>query len=137
MFNLLPIRPLDGGNVTAELFGIDLARRLSIVFAIAGAIWLFTHDQSYGAFFALFLAFNNYQEIRAARTGADVDVFGVESPDPAPGWTPVGEASSGSIPPLGGPAAVGTVDGEPGSRAGHPPRVGGHPGGRRRPRPPA
>src|SRR3546814_6810161 len=28
--NLLPIRPLDGGNVTAELFGLDSARRISI-----------------------------------------------------------------------------------------------------------
>ena len=135
VFNLLPIRPLDGGNVTAELFGIDLARRLSIVFAIAGAIWLFTRHQSYGAFFALFLAFNNYQEIRAARTGADVDVFGVESPDPAQGGHPVGEASPGSIPPLGGTAAVGAVDGEPGSRRGSPTSRGRPSGRATRPRP--
>jgi len=81
VFNLLPIRPMDGGNVTAELFGIDLARRLSIATAIVGSIWLFTHDQSYGGFFALFLAFNNFQEIRAARVGADLDAFGVEAPE--------------------------------------------------------
>lgn len=79
--NLLPIRPLDGGNVTAELFGIDRARRISIVAAIAGAVWAFTHDQGYAAFFALFLAFNNWQEIRAARTGADVDAFHVDAPE--------------------------------------------------------
>ncbi|MEQ1786479.1 MAG: hypothetical protein ABL966_05455 [Acidimicrobiales bacterium] len=79
--NLLPIRPLDGGNVTAELFGLDVARRLSIGTAIAGAIWAFTHDQGYAGFFALFLAFNNYQEIRAARSGADVDVFHVDAPE--------------------------------------------------------
>lgn len=82
--NLLPIRPLDGGNVTAELFGIDRARRISIGAAIAGALWAFTHDQGYAAFFALFLAFNNWQEIRAAQTGADVDAFRVEAPESGP-----------------------------------------------------
>lgn len=83
--NLLPIRPLDGGNVTAELFGIDRARRISIGAAIAGAVWAFTHDQGYAAFFALFLAFNNWQEIRAARSGADVDAFHVDAPESGPG----------------------------------------------------
>ena len=85
--NLLPIRPLDGGNVTAELFGIDQARRISIGAAIAGAIWAFTHDQGYAAFFALFLAFNNWQEIRAAKSGADVDAFHVDAPETGPGPT--------------------------------------------------
>jgi len=78
--NLLPIRPLDGGNVTAELFGLDLARRISVGVAIAGAIWAFTHDQGYGGFFALFLAFNNFQEIRASRSGSNVDAFHVDAP---------------------------------------------------------
>ncbi len=79
--NLLPIRPLDGGNVTAELFGLPSARRISIVAAIAGALWAFTHDQSYAGFFALFLAFNNWQEIRAEQAGSSIDVFDVEAPD--------------------------------------------------------
>ena len=79
--NLLPIRPLDGGNVTAEVFGIDRARRISIGAAIAGAVWAFTHDQGYAGFFALFLAFNNWQEIRAAGSGADVDAFHVDAPE--------------------------------------------------------
>jgi Zn-dependent protease len=82
--NLLPIRPLDGGNVTAELFGIDRARRISIGAALAGAIWALTHDETYAAFFALFLAFNNWQEIRAAQTGADVDAFAVDAPESGP-----------------------------------------------------
>ncbi len=85
--NLLPIRPLDGGNVTAEIFGIDRARRISIAAAIAGAVWAFTHDQGYAAFFALFLAFNNWQELRAAQGGANVDAFHVDAPEsggPAP-----------------------------------------------------
>lgn len=83
--NLLPIRPLDGGNVTAELFGLHNARRISVVAAVFGALWAFTHDQGYAAFFALFLAFNNWQEIRAEQRGSDVDVFEVEAPEPGAG----------------------------------------------------
>jgi Zn-dependent protease len=85
--NLLPIRPLDGGNVTAELFGLPRARRISIVAAILGAVWAFTHDYSYAGFFALFLAFNNWQEMRAEQAGSNVDVFHVDAPD-APGGRP-------------------------------------------------
>lgn len=85
VLNLLPIRPLDGGNVTTQLFGIDLARRLSIGTAIVAAIAAFTQNQGYGAFFLLFLAFNNYQEIRAARLGAVMDAFAVEPPAPEAG----------------------------------------------------
>src|SRR3546814_2809389 len=80
--NLLPIRPLDGGNVTAELFGLDSARRISIGVAIAGALYCFVNDQTYAAFFALFLAFSNYQEIRAEQTGGAADAFHVDPPDP-------------------------------------------------------
>lgn len=83
--NLLPIRPLDGGNVTAELFGLPVARRISIGAAVAGAVWAFTHDQSYAGFFALFLAFNNWQEVRAEQAGSTIDVFDVEAPDPTGG----------------------------------------------------
>jgi stage IV sporulation protein FB len=79
--NLLPVRPLDGGNVVTEIFGIDRARKLSIGFAIGAAIWCFFNDQTYGGFFFLFLAFMNFQEIRAAQVGADMDAFHVEAPD--------------------------------------------------------
>ncbi len=89
--NLLPIRPLDGGNVTTELFGIDPARRVSIGVAIAGAIFAFVNDQGYAGFFALFLAFMNFQEIRAAQSGADMDAFHVDAPD-----APAGRARSRS-----------------------------------------
>lgn len=79
--NLLPIRPLDGGNVTAEIWGLSTARRVSVVAAIAGAIYAFFNDQTYAGFFALFLAFNNWQEIRAEQAGSHADVFDVEAPE--------------------------------------------------------
>lgn len=111
--NLLPIRPLDGGNVTAQLFGLDRARRVSIGVALAGAIWAFTHDQGYAGFFALFLAFNNWQEIRAARTGADVDAFHVDPPESGPVKKRRGRANLsvvGSPPPTA--PSMGTQDPE-------------------------
>lgn len=80
--NLLPIRPLDGGNVAAEIWGLPTARRISIGTALAGALFAFTNDQTYAGFFALFLAFNNWQEIRAEREGAyEADAFHVDAPD--------------------------------------------------------
>ena len=111
--NLLPIRPLDGGNVTAEIFGIHQARRISIGVAIAGAIWAFGNDQGYAAFFALFLAFNNWQEIRAEQQGANVDAFHVDSPDPGggPARRRRGRGSLSVVPPVGaGAPTMGSAD---------------------------
>lgn len=108
--NLLPIRPLDGGNVTAEIFGLDRARRISIGVAIAGAVWCFTHDQGYAAFFALFLAFNNWQELRAAQSGADVDAFHVDAPESGPAKKRRGRANLSVVgrPPMA--PSLGTQD---------------------------
>jgi stage IV sporulation protein FB len=63
--NLLPIRPLDGGNVVVELFGTTVSRRVSLVVAAAAGIFAFTRGERYAGFFALFLAFQSYQEIAA------------------------------------------------------------------------
>ena len=79
--NLLPVRPLDGGNVSTEIFGLDRARKLSIAFAISAAIYAFFSDQTYGGFFFLFIAFMNFQELRATQVGADMDAFHVDAPD--------------------------------------------------------
>ena len=85
--NLLPVRPLDGGNVMTELTGAEQARKLSIAFAIAAAVYAFFSDQTYGGFFFLLLAFMNFQEMRAAQSGADMDAFHVDAPD-----TPAGSS---------------------------------------------
>jgi stage IV sporulation protein FB len=77
--NLLPIRPLDGGNVVTELFGVRAARRISLVAAAAGGLFAITHDQPYAGFFALFLALGSYQEIAAEKGSAPPpppDLFG-------------------------------------------------------------
>ncbi len=93
--NLLPIRPLDGGNVMTELIGIDKARILSIVVGAAAAVWAYTHSDAfrYAAFFAAFLAFINFSEYRRSRTGeAAPSAFDVEGPAP-------GGGRDGGVPP--------------------------------------
>jgi stage IV sporulation protein FB len=65
--NLLPIRPLDGGNVVSELFGMPAARRASVVVAALGGVWAIRNDQPYAGMFAFFLAWVNFQEIQAER----------------------------------------------------------------------
>src|SRR4029450_7188834 len=80
VFNLLPIRPLDGGHVAEELVGFENACNLAIEAARAppflGLFGLL--------FFGLF-AYMNFQELRAGqRTG----VFDVDAPE--------GRARSGS-----------------------------------------
>jgi stage IV sporulation protein FB len=64
--NLLPIRPLDGGNVVTELFGVSVARRVTVLVAGGAGFWALTHDQQYAGFFALLLAWQGFQEIRSA-----------------------------------------------------------------------
>lgn len=80
--NLLPIRPLDGGNVVSELFGLDTARRASIAFAAAAAVWAFTQDQRFAGFFAGYLAYSNYVELKAAQQGRPTSSFDVDGPAP-------------------------------------------------------
>jgi stage IV sporulation protein FB len=65
--NLLPIRPLDGGNVITELLGAPRARRVSLVAAAIAGVIALRVDQPYAGIFALFFAFNSYQEIVAER----------------------------------------------------------------------
>ena len=108
--NLLPIRPLDGGNVTAEVFGVDRARRISIVAAVGGGVWAFTHNEGYAGFFALFLAFNNWQEIRAAQAGADVDAFRVEAPDAGGGPARRRSSHLGVVAPAAPASMIGLED---------------------------
>lgn len=92
--NLLPIRPLDGGNVMTELIGIQKARILSVVVGAAAAVWAYTHSDEfrYAAFFAAFLAFINFSEHRRAKIDAHApSTFDIEGPAPGDG--------SGGVPP--------------------------------------
>jgi stage IV sporulation protein FB len=81
--NLLPIRPLDGGNVLTELVGIQTARLVSVGVGAAAAVWAYTHSDAfrYAAFFAGFLVFINLSEYRKAKQGVRApSAFDVEGP---------------------------------------------------------
>ena len=125
VINLLPIRPLDGGNVTAELFGIDIARRISVGVAIAGAVCAFFNDQGYAGFFALFLAFNNYQEIRAERAGRERRRVPGRVPGSRRGRPRSRRRRGRANLSVVAPAPLGAHHGHAGPGAGRAPRVGG------------
>jgi stage IV sporulation protein FB len=65
--NLLPIRPLDGGNVVSELFGVPAARRVTVVAGAGGGAVALAAGQPYAGLFAFFLAYASYQEIQGER----------------------------------------------------------------------
>jgi len=96
--NLLPIRPLDGGNVLTEIVGIQPARLVSIVVASAGAVWAYTHADAFqfAAFFAGILALINLSEYRKASQGLRApSAFDVEGPAvPGGGGTRPGQATA-------------------------------------------
>ena len=68
--NLLPVLPLDGGQVARELLdaatrgrGEAAARWLSIAVAAGAAVWAVTEDLLFGAVFALFFVVDNYRAL--------------------------------------------------------------------------
>ena len=69
--NLLPILPLDGGNIMRSFVhiargGVDekLPRQISIGFAAGLAVLAFLNGMTFAAIFALYLAFFNYNYLR-------------------------------------------------------------------------
>lgn len=70
VFNLLPIYPLDGGQISREIFSYFSPRRgianslaLSMVTAIIAGILLFYMGHRFAPILFLFLAFDNYREM--------------------------------------------------------------------------
>jgi hypothetical protein len=81
IFNLLPIRPLDGGHVAETLVGFENACKFSIVFGvIAGFVAWREFTLMAGVFLFLF-AFMNYRDLKAERS----ESFEVEAPDAGAG----------------------------------------------------
>ena len=71
LVNLLPILPLDGGNVMRSLVhifkgGVDdrLPRQISVAAAAACAVTALHYDEKLAALFAAYFAFSNYQALR-------------------------------------------------------------------------
>lgn len=72
LVNLLPVLPLDGGNVANELLGEVPARVLSVVVAAAVGVWAATEGFLFGAVFALFFLVDNVRALGARRERAVV-----------------------------------------------------------------
>ncbi len=76
VLNLLPVLPLDGGTVLAELLpGDPVTRRrragfVSVVVAGAVAVVAWRYGQTYGALLAGWLAFDNVRLLQATTPGA-------------------------------------------------------------------
>ena len=71
LLNLLPILPLDGGNVMRSLVhifkgGVDdrLPRQISVAASAACAVAALLYGMNFAAIFAGYLAFTNYQALR-------------------------------------------------------------------------
>ncbi len=91
--NLLPILPLDGGNVTRTLWGLRVARIAALVVGTVVAVWLFIVGQSFAAFFIAMLTVMNLGEAmqegfigqgRGFSAGMGSDGGRYERPDPPP-----------------------------------------------------
>ncbi len=112
--NLLPIRPLDGGNVLTELVGVQPARIASAVFGAGAAAYAYTQSTDFqiAGLFLGFLAFVNVNEWNKARKGSrGPSAFDVDGPD-VPG-------GGGNRPGTPGPAGSAAPS--------RPPRAGGRP----------
>jgi len=62
--NLMPVLPLDGGNVTASLVGERTARIISIAVAAAGALYFLETGNQFGALFAALFAVMNFTSLQ-------------------------------------------------------------------------
>ncbi|HEV3402474.1 MAG TPA: site-2 protease family protein [Acidimicrobiales bacterium] len=73
--NLLPVLPLDGGNVTASLLrrvmgagGQQAAHKVSIAVAAGAALFAYAQGQVFAAMFAAFFVAHNYGALKQERT---------------------------------------------------------------------
>jgi Zn-dependent protease len=82
VFNLLPIRPLDGGHVAETLFGFEMACKLSIGAAIVAGFITFRSGQ-FGLFGLIFFGLFAYMNYRDLKEGASTGAFDVDAPEAA------------------------------------------------------
>ncbi len=80
VFNLLPIRPLDGGHVAEELLGFENACKVSIVAAVVAAFVAYREFSFFGLMFFGLLGFLNFRDLRE---GQHATAFDVEAPESA------------------------------------------------------
>jgi len=67
--NLLPILPLDGGNIAAAVFGQRAARLTSMVVAFAAAAYFFQQQNQFAGFFLMMFAIMNFASYQQEKAG--------------------------------------------------------------------
>jgi Zn-dependent protease len=77
--NLLPILPLDGGNIAAAVIGRRGARLLSMITAFAAATYFFQQQNQFAGFFLMMFAIMNFGSYQQEKAGSAPSV-----PMPAP-----------------------------------------------------
>lgn len=99
--NLLPILPLDGGNVAREVVGLRRARIAGVAVGFTVALWLFLIGQGFAAIFLGMLGFMNLAEIMQERAGFPGggggygDGFDMDRPERRPRADRPGSAAKG------------------------------------------
>jgi Zn-dependent protease len=83
VFNLLPIRPLDGGHVAETLFGFDMACKLSIAASVVAGLLMWRYYPGLGLMALLFFGFYAYINFRDMREGQSTGSFDVNAPEGA------------------------------------------------------
>lgn len=76
LVNLLPVLPLDGGQICREVFKLlrfrnwmEISIKISLLISGAAAFYFFTNGQRYPGFLFAYLCFINFQSLQATRTG--------------------------------------------------------------------
>ena len=72
--NLLPILPLDGGNIAASLFGRPGARLLSMITAFGAATFFFEQQNQFAGFFLMLFAIMNFGSYQQEKAGSSPSV---------------------------------------------------------------
>jgi len=93
IFNLLPIRPLDGGHVIETLVGFENACKWSIFFGVGAGFVAWRQFTLMAGLFMFLFAFMNYRDLKAERS----ESFEVDAPEggPAPRGGGGGRAGGG------------------------------------------
>lgn len=68
--NLLPILPLDGGNISASIIGHQRTRIVSMVVAAAAATYFFQQQNQFAGFFLMMFAIMNFASYQQEKAGS-------------------------------------------------------------------